>query len=134
MDVDWGGPWQETGAALLSRAVESTPHGRRLMYALDRPHPWHSEPERPRELFDAAGFSVAREGKRWEWNDGPTPHRPQRLGFRTIEDVGDEVFLDAIARVSDGTLDRRLQGLRAQLGRADDAINHLRLLRRLEHE
>jgi ribosomal protein S18 acetylase RimI-like enzyme len=88
-------------------------------------------------LLEEAGFHVARRGLRWEWTaaDSPTvqPPRPS-LVFRTLAEVGDDAFRQAIAEVSDGTLDARLREMRQRLGRAGDAAEHFSLLSAIPHK
>jgi ribosomal protein S18 acetylase RimI-like enzyme len=62
------------------------------------------------------------------------PPDPRRLAFRRLDEVGEAAFRDAVARVSEGTLDRRLQEGRARLGREADAAEHLRLLGSLDYQ
>src|SRR5215831_1089389 len=68
-DLDWSRPdWRAVGLDLIGAVVDAVQEGdeRTLLYALDSPHPWHSEPERRAELFTAAGFLRARIGQRWQ--------------------------------------------------------------------
>jgi ribosomal protein S18 acetylase RimI-like enzyme len=136
-DLDWSrADWRELGLQLIEAAVDavSDRDENGLLYALDRPHSWHSEPAKRAELFEAAGFRLIRHGRRWERKLTPAvPQRHGRLRFRTLADVGDDAFREAIARVSDGTLDARLQEMRSRLGREGDAAEHFRLLMGLSH-
>jgi len=132
-DVDWSRPdWHHIGSELIgavaNAASEQASDG--LLYALDVPHSWHSEPERRAVLFTQAGFRLVRQGLRWERYADSAPVRQVggRLELRTLAEVGDDAFRDAIARVSDGTLDGRMQEMRARLGRDRDADEHFRLL------
>jgi RimJ/RimL family protein N-acetyltransferase len=137
-DLDWSrADWRDLGLRLIDAALdaagETASNG--IVYALDRPHPWHSHPERRAELFETAGFKLIRRGQRWERKGGSDdPHAREGLSFRTLAEVGEEAFRHAIARVSDGTLDARLQEMRARLGREGDAAQHFRLLMGLAHE
>jgi ribosomal protein S18 acetylase RimI-like enzyme len=138
-DVDWSRPdWRDVGSDLIGAAVDAVQGGDEgaLLYALDSPHPWHAEPERRAELFTAAGFRRVRVAQRWERriDRSSAVAASSRLEFRTLADVGQEVFTGAIASVSDGTLDGRLQEMRRRLGRTGDAAEHFRLLMGLPHE
>lgn len=65
---------------------------------------------------------VLRDGDRWEWTaDTPTPVVAERLVFHTLGDVGEEAFIDAIVRVSEGSLDRWIGHERERLGPASAA-------------
>jgi len=138
-DVDWSQPdWRVVGSALIRAIIGAVQESdeRTLLYALDSPHPWHPEPERRSELFTAAGFRRVRVGQRWERRIDPSSssETASRLEFRTLADVGEDAFRGAIASVSDGTLDGRLQEMRRRLGRAGDADEHFRLLMGMRHE
>lgn len=137
-DLDWSrADWRDLGLRLIDAALDavSDTASNGILYALDRPHPWHSQPERRAELFETAGFKLIRRGQRWELKgDSDDPHAREGLSFRTRAEVGDAAFRGAIARVSDGTLDARLQEMRARLGREGDAAQHFRLLTGLAHE
>jgi len=138
-DVDWSRPdWRVTGLDLIRAVIEAVEEDdeRALLYALDSPHPWHAEPERRAELFTAAGFRRVRVGQRWERriDHSFASAASSQLEFRTLADVGEEEFRKAIASVSDGTLDGRLQEMRTRLGRTGDAAEHFRLLMGIPHE
>jgi len=130
--------WRATGSDLIRAIVRAVEAGdeRTLLDALDTPHAWHAEPERRVELFTAAGFRRVRVGQRWERRIGPSfaSAASSQLEFRTLADVGREEFRNAIALVSDGTLDGRLQEMRRRLGRTGDAAEHFGLLMGIPHE
>ena len=73
-------------------------------------------PERRAELLEAAGFALTRETDRFEWRGEEPPGDPERLIFRTLEEVGEEEFVGAIERVSEGTLDGGVRADRERLG------------------
>ncbi|HEX6700735.1 MAG TPA: GNAT family N-acetyltransferase [Gaiellaceae bacterium] len=135
LELDWWRPdAEDVGCGLLAAARADVPEGLTgLSYFLDEPDPRHDEPARRRVLLERAGFRVVRDGRRWRWAGGPAPARSRRLAFRSLADVGDEAFVDAIARVSEDTLDARLRANRERLGRDGDASAHFGLLRRLRH-
>jgi ribosomal protein S18 acetylase RimI-like enzyme len=54
--------------------------------------------------------------------------------FRTLLEVGDGAFCQAIAEVSDGTLNARLREMRQRLGRVGDAAEHFSLLSGIPHQ
>jgi RimJ/RimL family protein N-acetyltransferase len=126
-----------TAQALIQAALEvlADDDRRTVLFALDEEHPWHPQPARRHSWFRKAGFEMGRRARRWEWPRSDVA-RPDsgRLTFRRLDQVGEDAFREAIARVSDGTLDRRLQESRAHLGREADAAEHFRLLAGLAHE
>ena len=69
-------------------------------------------PEKRAGLLESVGFSLKRETDRFEWRGGGGPAVPDRLVFRTLEEVGDDAFVDAMGRVSEGTLDREIRAER----------------------
>lgn len=56
-----------------------------------------------------------------------------RLLFRSLEDVGEAAFLDALERGTAGTLDRRLRQERDQVGAAQQAKDLMTLLQHFGH-
>ncbi|MER5627265.1 GNAT family N-acetyltransferase [Streptosporangium sp. NPDC002544] len=116
-DPGFGPDRVEVGAALLRAAYAAlvtpgyaTPSGTRPDYHLFLPADWR---ERPDALADAsdriaaaerAGLrqSVERLNLRWSPEYG-LPPRPARLTFAPVDD--DEVMLDLLARVTEGSLD-----------------------------
>jgi RimJ/RimL family protein N-acetyltransferase len=128
----------ERTAQALIRATLDAPaadDNRTVLFALDEAHPWHPAPARRHSWFREAGFEMARRTRRWEWpRSGVVPPESGRLTFRRLDKVGEAAFREAVARVSEGTLDGRLQKGRADLGREADAAEHFRLLTSLEHE
>jgi RimJ/RimL family protein N-acetyltransferase len=138
-DLEWSRPdWRAVGSDLIGAVVVAAQESdeRSLLYALDSPHPSHSEPERRAELFTAAGFQRARVGQRWQRRIDATASvaTPSRLEFRTLAEAGEDRFKAAIALVSDGTLDERLREMRRRLGRTADADEHFHLLMGIPHE
>jgi RimJ/RimL family protein N-acetyltransferase len=91
-------------------------------------------------LLERNGFALARETRRFEWRNvhemaGVTPARmPARLILRALEEVGADAFVAAIARVTDGTLDRRLRQRQEQLGPAGAARELFELVQALGYE
>lgn len=74
-------------------------------------------PERRAEVLEALGFRLMRDGLRWEWLPTSTPvHVPDRLTYRTLDDVGEPAFIDAIRCVSTGTRDSWIRSMIAESG------------------
>jgi RimJ/RimL family protein N-acetyltransferase len=126
-----------TAQALIQAALDALAGDdpRTVLFALDEEHPWHPEPARRHSWFRKAGFEMGRRARRWEWPHSAVAGPDSgRLTFRPLGQVGEEAFRRAVARVLDGTLDRRLQEGRARLGREGDAAEHFRLLAGLAHD
>jgi RimJ/RimL family protein N-acetyltransferase len=77
---------------------------------------FQSHRERRIELLESAGFALRRETGRFGWHGEKLPVEPGRLAFRTLEETGEEAFVDAMMRVSEGTLDREISEERERLG------------------
>jgi ribosomal protein S18 acetylase RimI-like enzyme len=126
-----------TAQVLIEAALDApeSDDPRTVLFALDEEHPWHPEPARRHGWFRKAGFEPVRRTRRWEWpHTAAAPRDSGRLAFRRLDQVGEVAFRDAVARVSEGTLDRRLQEGPARLGREADAAEHLRRLASLDHQ
>ena len=80
------------------------------------------------------GFAFRRETGRFEWRGGEPPTVPGRLSFRTLEEISEEAFVEAMRMVSEGTLDREIQGERERLGAERAAREFFDDARRVEHE
>ncbi|MDF5723364.1 MAG: hypothetical protein PUP91_23410 [Rhizonema sp. PD37] len=62
------------------------------------------------EVIEQFGFSLTRETCRFEWKETQTQiGRSQRLVFRTLDDIGEDAFINTFMRVSENSLDRILQ-------------------------
>jgi len=72
--------------------------------------------ERRIDLLQSVGFTFRRETGRFEWRGAEPPAGSERLSFRTLEETGEEAFVDAMMRVSEGTLDREIREERERLG------------------
>ena len=58
----------------------------------------------------------------------------KRLTFRTLEEVGAETFVEAMRRISEGTLDREIREEREKLGPQQAAREFFEDARRVKHE
>jgi ribosomal protein S18 acetylase RimI-like enzyme len=77
---------------------------------------------------------LRRETSRFEWrSESGLPAAARRLDFRTLDD-GEEAFVAAIERVSDGTLDREIKDERYEFGPAEAARRFFELERKLEYD
>jgi hypothetical protein len=111
-----------TGTRMLRRALEEARNlgAREVGHVLDAPPmwpQWQHHPEERAGLLERAGFTVGRETIRFEWRDDDSPHFvPGRLVFRPLAEVGEDAFVEAVVRVSEGTLDREVRGEREERG------------------
>jgi YD repeat-containing protein len=72
---------------------------------------------------------------RFDWHaHQELPAASRRLRFQSLLEVGEDAFLAAIARVSEGTLDRRIAQDSLEKGPGQDARDLFALLQQLEHE
>jgi RimJ/RimL family protein N-acetyltransferase len=91
-------------------------------------------PEKRVELLESLGFIFRRETGRFEWRGGEPSAEPGRLTFRTLEEVGEDKFVDAMRRVSEGTLDREIREERERLGPQRAAREFFEDARRVKHD
>ena len=135
-------PWEDlcVGKRLLAHVLERARSlgAREIGHVLDEPPmrpQWQDSPERRAELLERAGFVLRRETRRFEWRrEQGLPEEARRLDLRTLDDVGEEAFVWAIERVSEGTLDREVQAERDEHGAAEAARRFFELERRLEYD
>jgi ribosomal protein S18 acetylase RimI-like enzyme len=123
LDVPWEeeGQHLETGERLLVDVLEEAGSlgAGEIGHVLDVPPMWpqfQRHTEERAKLLGQAGFEPKRETVRFEWRQGTVPEAPGRLEFRALEEVGEEGFVDAVARVTEGTLDRDMQKERERQG------------------
>lgn len=121
LDVPWSGNYLDVGRRLLEDVLGEA---RRLgageiEHVLDAPPmkpQFQHHSEKRTELLESVEFTLRRETDRFEWRGVEPPVEPGRLSFRTLEEVGEEAFVGAIAKVSEGTLDRADREERERLG------------------
>jgi ribosomal protein S18 acetylase RimI-like enzyme len=78
-----------------------------------------------RETLAQVGFRPTLERQRFEWTgDRRVPAAPQRLTFLNLLEVGDEAFVAAMARISEGTLDHYTRARRDEIGALAAAREH----------
>lgn len=111
---------------------------REIGHVLDAPPmwpQWQDSQEGRVGLLERLGFGLRRETSRFEWRtEHGLPAVARRLDFRALDEVGEEAFVGAIERVSEGTLDREIQAERDELGPAGAAREFFELERKLEYE
>ena len=121
LDVPWEGAYLSAGVRLLRDVLDRARRlgVERIEHVLDAPpmYPqFEYHPEQRTELLEDVGFSLKRRTIRFEWRGDEPPLVSERFSFRTLEEVGEEAFVDAIARVSEGTLDQEIQNERKRMG------------------
>jgi ribosomal protein S18 acetylase RimI-like enzyme len=121
LDVPWNGEYLSLGELLLVDVLgEACALGaEEIGHVLDSPPMWpqfQQHTEERAELLRLAGFALRRETVRFEWRGASVPEASGRLEFRALEDVGEETFVDAVARVTEGTLDRDMSEEREKQG------------------
>jgi RimJ/RimL family protein N-acetyltransferase len=139
LEVPWEGGYIEAGERLLRDVLEEARSlgAEEIGHVLDAPPMWpqfqHFHRERV-DLLEWAGFALKRETVRFEWPVGPLPEASGRLVFRALEDVGEEAFVDAVARVTEGTLDRDMREERAKQGPREAAREFFEEEQDMEYE
>lgn len=138
LDVSW-----DDQASVGTRLLEDVLDRARTLGAGEIEHVIDAPPMAPQfqyhreqriELLQSVGFAFRRETGRFEWRGEEPPAKPERLSFRTLEETGEEAFLDAMMRVSEGTLDREIRGERERLGAWRAAREFFEDAQRVKHE
>jgi RimJ/RimL family protein N-acetyltransferase len=139
LDVPWDGEYMDVGTRLLGDVLEEA----RALGAEEIEHVVDDPPMQPQfqdhrkrrvELLESVGFAFRRETGRFEWRGGQPPAIPVRLSFRTLEQVGEDAFVEAMKEVSEGTLDREIREERERLGAQRAAREFFDDARRVEHD
>lgn len=96
-----------------------------IEYFLDTPSERVPAPDALTAALSRFGFTLSLERVRIEWiRAAPLRTPAQHFTFRTLEEVGEEAFIAAIARVSEGTLDSYTQQRCAEIGALAEAREH----------
>jgi ribosomal protein S18 acetylase RimI-like enzyme len=138
IETDWGDSHLVAGRALMARvhALAARLGAQELGHTIDSP----SVPPQLQEhadarvaLLEATGYVLVRDGLRWLLagpaaiaDDGP-------LSFRTLSEVGEGAFVEAIAATLQGTPDAELTLEVERHGAADAACRYLDDHKALEH-
>jgi predicted N-acetyltransferase YhbS len=139
LGVPWDGDYMGVGTRLLEDALNEARGlgAKEIEHVLDAPPirpQFQHRPEERVELLRSVGFAFRREAGRFEWQGGEPNVEPGRLSFRTLEEVGNEAFVDAMRRVSEGTLDREIREERERLGPLQAAREFFEDARRVKHD
>jgi GNAT superfamily N-acetyltransferase len=139
LDADW----KDDRAGVGRRLFEDVLQRARALGAEEIEHVVDDPPMRPQfqhhpekriELLKSVGFALRRETSRFEWCGGVVPAEIGRLLYRTLEEVGKEVFIEAMVEVSEGTLDREIRDERQRLGAQWAAQEFFEDAGRVEHD
>lgn len=96
---------------------------------------WQTHAEQRAALLERFGFGLVRETLRFDWHASqPLPAASTRLRFRSLVEVGEDAFLDAIVRVSQGILDRSIEADRQKMGPEAEARDLFTLVQHLGYE
>jgi hypothetical protein len=117
--LPWDGDYLRIGGMLLRQTLAKfrAQSAQTMKYLLPIPSRLHAHPARRVEVLESVGFSLRREGDRWECTDAAMRLVvSNHLVFRSLDDVGETAFIAAIQRVTEGTLDRGLRSDRERLG------------------
>ena len=139
LDVPWEDDYMGVGTRLLGDVLESARAlgAEEVEHVVDHPPmrpQFQHHPEQRTELLESVGFAFRRETGRFEWPGGEPPAVPGRLSFRTLEEIGEDSFVEAMRMVSEGTLDREIQGERERIGAERAAREFFEDARRVRHE
>src|ERR687898_3603915 len=117
--------WDRDHANAATRLLEDVLSKARVLGAEEIEHVIDNPPMQPQfqyhaneriELLESLGFSLRRETSRFERRGGVPSRVPERLSFRTLPQVGEEAFVDAMRKVSEGTHDREILAEIEKLG------------------
>ena len=139
IDTDWGDPQLRAGRALMARVHELAARlgADELGHTIDSPPvaPQYQEhPEARVALLEASGYELVRDGLRWLLTAPDAGAADGPLNFRTLPEVGERAFVDAIAATFEETADAELTVDVEQHGAREAARRYLEDHESLEHE
>lgn len=111
IDADWSDPDLVGGRELLNELhqLARTFGADVLSHSVDAPPnaPQYQENEADRgRLLERSGYRLLRDGLRWRYlQTSPNAVADPSLQFRSLSDVGDDAFVEAIAATFEGTRD-----------------------------
>jgi ribosomal protein S18 acetylase RimI-like enzyme len=137
IETDWTDPELAAGRALMSDVHQraSALGASALQHTVDSPPvaPQFQEHTDARiRLLEACRYELLRDGLRWQLA-APASQGPAPLQFRSLPDVGEEAFVDAIAATFEATPDAELQRDVDELGRHGAARQYLLDHQSLDH-
>ena len=84
------------------------------------------------ELFRQAGFEIAQEKLSYSYERAHPPARADGLVFRSVAEVGEECFIDAVRDVTVGTLDKLMADDAHRLGGDKAAREYVESLKEID--
>jgi RimJ/RimL family protein N-acetyltransferase len=134
LEVPWSENYIEVGTNLLEHSLAQL-HLQSIEYDLDSPSSDFTSLQKRIELFEHFGFTLKSETIRFEWKDTQTQIVPSnRLTFRSLEQVGEDAFIDAIIQVSSQTLDRSISKDQVKLGQEQEARERFKLFKAFNYQ
>ena len=139
LDVPWDGDYAGVGRRLLDDVLDRARRmgAEEIEHVLDAPPmqpQFQHHPEKRVKLLESVGFVLRRETDRFEWRGKERPSTSGRLSYSTLEEVGEQAFIEAMRRVSEGTLDREIRGESERLGPQEAAREFFEDASRVKHE
>lgn len=150
LEVPWSANYLEVGTKLLldSLGQMHLQDSVVIQYTLDTPYPMSTSlmptfAEQRIEVIEQFGFSLTRETRRFEnvetrgvlqGFEFTQIRRSPRLIFRTLDDVGEDAFINTIMRVSENSLDRILQQEQEKLGTEQYAYEKFKTLKAFKYK
>lgn len=143
--VLWELPWHREDCLTLAKSLFEDMFVRLLEhnctqvgYILDSPSmapQWQSSPESRQKILAALGFQLQRETCRFERHIGIEDTASKgNLTYRTLPEVGEEAFVEAILQVSQSTGDRYISREREAKGAKTQAWEMFRELQRMDYD
>ncbi|BAZ16993.1 GCN5-related N-acetyltransferase [Calothrix sp. NIES-4071] len=139
LEISLSANYLEVGAELLVRSLEmlNLPANTIIQHTLDIPYPISTpfNSVASIELLEQFGFSLIRETCRFELQATTQEIMPsKRLLFRTLDDVGEDTFIDAIECVSSGSLDRTIKQEMEEMGAFEYADEYFKRMKALKYK
>ncbi|EJL22375.1 N-acetyltransferase [Brevibacillus sp. BC25] len=148
--VLWELPWKKTecpslGAHFL-REVFTLMTGNlseKIGYVLDSPSSspqWQTDHQERRNVLEALGFRIMRETNRFEWHAPieatviPSNETHDPIVYRSLPEVGEVAFVDAIMRVSQFTHDQQITEECLEKGPLTQAQEMFKDLQQMKYE
>jgi RimJ/RimL family protein N-acetyltransferase len=138
IETAWSDADLVAGRALMSRVHElaSELGAGELGHTIDSPpvpSQYQEHPEARVALLEATGYELLRDGLRWLLSSPRAEAQDAPLSFRTIAEVGEDAFVDAIAATFAGTADNELTRDIEEHGLREAAHQYLEDHKSLEH-
>lgn len=133
--LPWEGEWKRVGKALLEESMKEMQKGGAKELQAYLSSGGEGQAEHQKELYLDAGLKEVQSKKRFELNlAGHVAQLEYRLTYRNMEEVGEKAYLEAIRRVTEGTLDRLdILGI-AEKGAENAARHYLEVLKNIDHK